>query len=57
MDGFSKFKRDIFRFDSSDVRKLLSLKSTSGSDGKRLFAHILRTNGRIFENQTAYVQV
>ena len=32
-------------------------KSTSGSDGKRLFAHILRTNRRIFEIQTAYVQV
>ena len=26
MDGFSKFKRDIFRFDGSDDRKLLSLK-------------------------------
>merc|ERR1711860_280865 len=27
MDGFSKLKRDIFRFDSSDDRKLLSLKT------------------------------
>ena len=32
-------------------------KSTSGLDGKMLFAHILRTNRRIFEIQTAYVQV
>ena len=32
-------------------------KYTSGSDGKRLFAHIVRTNRRIFEIQTAYVQV
>ena len=32
-------------------------KSTSGFDGKRLFAHIVRTNRRIFEIQTAYVQV
>ena len=32
-------------------------KSTSGSDGKRLFVHKMRTNRRIFEIQTAYVQV
>ena len=32
-------------------------KSTSGLDGKRLFAHIVRTNRRIYEIQTAYVQV
>ena len=32
-------------------------KSTSGLDGKRLFAHIVRTNGQIYEIQTAYVQV
>ena len=101
MDGFSKFKRDMFKFDRSDYSKLLSLKidfrfgretvvcsfpenqktdfrnsngicshlievmiekccrwkSTSGLDGKKLFAHILRTNRRIFEIQTAYVQV
>ena len=32
-------------------------KSTSGWDGKRLFAHNMRTNRRILEIQTAYVQV
>ena len=32
-------------------------KSTSGSDGKKLFAHNMRTNWRIFEIQTAYVQL
>ena len=32
-------------------------KSTSGWDGKRLFAHNMRTNRRIFKIQTAYVQV
>ena len=57
IDGFSKFKRHMFRFDRSDDGKMLSLKSTSGFYGKRLFAHILRTNGRIFEIQTSYFQV
>ena len=39
------------------TEKCCRWKSTSGLDGKRLFAHILRTNRRIFEIQTAYVQV
>ena len=39
------------------TEKCCRWKSTSGLDGKRLFAHILRTYRRIFEIQTAYVQV
>ena len=39
------------------TEKCCRWKSTSGLDGKRLLAHILRTNRRIFEIQTAYVQV
>ena len=39
------------------TEKCCRWKSTSGLDGKMLFAHILRTNRRIFEIQTAYVQV
>ena len=57
IDGFSKFKRHMLRFDRSDDQKCCRWKSTSGSDGKRLFAHILRFNWRIFEIQTAYVLV
>jgi len=57
IDGFSKFKRHIFRFDRGDDGKMLSLKSTSGFGGKRLFTYILRTNRRIFEIQTANFQV
>ena len=53
-----KFKRDIFSFDGSDDRKLLSLKIyIRFRREKGLFAHIVRTNRRIFEIQTAYVQV
>ena len=39
------------------TEKCCRLKSTSGVEGKRLFVHILRTNRRIFEIQTAYGQV
>ena len=54
IDGFLKFKRHMLRFDRSDDQKCCRWKSTSGLDGKRLFAHILRTNRRIFEIQTAF---
>ena len=57
MDGFSKFKRQMFRIDKSDNKKLFSLKIYFRSDGKRLFAHYMRTNRRIFESLTASVQI
>ena len=58
MDGFSKFKRHVFSsFIIVMTKKCCHWKSTSGFDGKRLFAHNLRTIGRIFEIQMAHVQV
>ena len=50
-----KIKRYMFRLDRSDDRNCCRWKSTSGFDGKMLFAHILRTNRRILEIQTANV--
>ena len=38
-------------------KKCRCWKSTSGLDGKQLFVHKMRTTGRIFEIQTASIQV
>ena len=57
MDGFSKFKRHVFRFYCSYDQKFYRWKSTSGFNRKRLFDHNLRSNRRIFKIQTASFQV
>jgi len=57
MDGFSKFKRHVFRFIVVITEKCCRWKSTSGFDGKSFFAHNLRSNRRIFKIRTAFVQV
>ena len=48
IDRFSKFRRYMLRFESGDYLKFLSLKITSGLEGKILVAYNMRILERIF---------